>query len=187
MRDERAQPLQTCDVVLLIEIDRAADLGVHLRAAEFFGVDDLPDGRFHQRRAGEIEAAAFGHQHLVAQHRQIRAAGDAVAHDGGELRNPRGGDDGVVAEDPAEIVFVGKNFVLHRQENAGGIDQINQRQRALEGDALGANELLAVWGKNAPAFTVASLAMIMHGMPAMSPMPATAPAAGTLPHCSYIL
>ena len=39
-------------------------------------------------------------------------------------------------------------------------------------------------GKNAPAFTVASLAMIMHGTPATFPMPATAPAAGMLPHCS---
>jgi len=42
-------------------------------------------------------------------------------------------------------------------------------------------------GKNAPAFTVASLAITMHGTPAMFPTPATAPAAGILPHCSYIL
>ena len=46
---------------------------------------------------------------------------------------------------------------------------------------------LAVCGKNAPAFTVASLAMIMQATPSMLPIPATAPAAGTLPHCSYIL
>ena len=35
-RDQRAQSFQTGRIVLLVEIDRAADLGVHLRAAEFF-------------------------------------------------------------------------------------------------------------------------------------------------------
>ena len=140
--DQRTQPLQTGRIVLLVKIDGAADLGVHLRAAEFFGVDDLADRGFDQRRAGEIKAAAFGHQNLVAEHRQIGAAGDAVAHDRGELRNARGGDDGVVAKDPAEIVFVGKDFVLQRQKDAGRIDQVDQRQRAFEGDPLGADQLL---------------------------------------------
>ncbi len=139
-------------IVLLVKIDRAADFGVHLRAAQFLGFDDLADGGFHQRRAGEIKAAAFGHQNLVAQHRQIRAAGDAVAHDGGELRKARGGDDGVVAKDAAEIVFVGKNLVLHRQKDAGGIDQVNNRQRAFEGDALGADQLLGGGGKKRAGF-----------------------------------
>ena len=91
MGDERTQPLQARRIILLIEINRAADFGVHVRAAEFFGIDDLSDGGFDQRRAGEIKTAAFGHENLVAKHRQIGAAGDAVAHDGGELRNARRG------------------------------------------------------------------------------------------------
>src|SRR5438270_4416156 len=33
----------------------------------------------------------------------------------------------------------------------------------------------------------ASLAIIMHGTPAIFPIPATTPAAGIFPHCSYIL
>ena len=37
---------------------------------------------------------------------------------------------------------------------------------------------LVVAGKNAPAFTVASLATIMHGTPSTLPMPVTTPAAG---------
>ena len=44
-----------------------------------------------------------------------------------------------------------------------------------------------VAGKNAPAFTVASLATIMHGTPSTLPIPVTTPAAGIFPHCSYIL
>ena len=52
-------------------------------------LDRLADRRLHQRRAGEVQAAALGHQQLVAQHRQVAAAGDAVAHDRGELRDAR--------------------------------------------------------------------------------------------------
>src|SRR5205809_7839897 len=46
---------------------------------------------------------------------------------------------------------------------------------------------LVVCGKKAPAFTVASLATIMHGTPSTLPMPATTPAAGIFPHCSVLL
>ncbi len=123
---------------------------MHFRPAEFFLVDNLTDGGFDQRRTGEIKPAAFRHQNLVAEHGQICATGHAISHDGGELRNARGGNDGVVAEDAAEIVFVGKNFILHRQKHAGGIDQVNDRQVALEGDALGADQLLRrLWKERA--------------------------------------
>ena len=152
MRDERTESLQTGRVILLVKVDRAADFRVHVRAAQLLGFDDLADGGFDQRRPGEIEAAAFGHEHLVAKHREIGAAGDAVAHDRGELRDARGGDNGVVAKDPAEVVLVGKNFVLHREENAGGIDQINDRQCALKGDALRTDELLGGLGKKGAGF-----------------------------------
>ena len=44
----------------------------------------------------------------------------------------------------------------------------------------------AVRGKNAPAFTVASLAMIIMRRPATRPRPVMVPAAGAPPHSSYI-
>ena len=44
----------------------------------------------------------------------------------------------------------------------------------------------AVMGKNAPAFTVASLAMIITVLPATRARPVMAPAAGAPPHSSYI-
>ena len=116
---------------------------MHRGAAEGFGVSFLTDGGLHKLRAGEVEAAALGHEDLVAEDGQVGAAGDAVAHDGGVLRNARGGDDGVVAEDAAEVVLVRKNLVLHRQEHASGVHQVDQRQVALKGDALRAEELLA--------------------------------------------
>ena len=45
---------------------------------------------------------------------------------------------------------------------------------------------LAVAGKNAPAFTVASLAIIMCRRPLIVPMPVTTPAAGAPPHSAYM-
>ena len=45
---------------------------------------------------------------------------------------------------------------------------------------------LQVIGKNAPALTVASLAMIMTRRPATVPMPVTTPADGAPPHSAYM-
>ena len=141
--DQAAQPLQAGRVVGLAEVDGAADGGVHRGAAEVLVADRLADGRLDQRRPGQIQAAALGHQQLVAQDRQIAAAGHAVAQDGRELRHAGRRDHGVVAEDAAEVVLVGKHLVLQRQEDAGAIDEVDQRQTILQGDALGAQHLLA--------------------------------------------
>ena len=94
---------------------------------------------------------------------------------------PGRGDDGVVAEDPAEVVFVGKDVFLQRQKDAGRVDQIDQRQTILKAIRWPAAPSWQVVGKNAPAFTVASLAMIMCRRPAMVPTPQITPAAGAAP------
>ncbi len=91
---------------------------------------------------GEEESAAVGHKDVVAHYRQVSAAGDAHAHDGGDLRNALGRHDGVVAEDAAEVVGVGEDIFLQRQEDAGGIDEIDGRDVIIEGDVLRANDLL---------------------------------------------
>ena len=88
---------------------------------------------------GKKKPAAFGHQDVIAHHRQIRAARDAHAHDGGDLRNAHGAHHGVVAEDAAEIVGVGKDVFLQRQKNAGGIDQVDRGDVIFDGDILRAN------------------------------------------------
>ena len=119
-----------------MKIDRAADGRVHGSAAEFFRIDRLSDRRLDQRRAGQAHLAAVGHQQLVAQHGQVRAAGDAIAHHGRVLRNARGRHHGVVAKDAAEVVFVGKDFILQRQEHTRRVDEINHRQTKLHGDPL---------------------------------------------------
>ncbi len=136
------QPFEAGRFIRFAEVDGAADRGMHGRAAQVFVADRLADGRLHQRRAGKVQAAAFGHEQFVAQDGQIAAAGHAIAQDGRELRNARRGDDGVVAKDAAEIILVGKDLVLQRQKDAGAIDEIKQRQAIFQGDALGPQHLL---------------------------------------------
>ena len=139
--DQPAQPVEARLVVRLAEVDRAADrrrASPRRRAPR--GSTVWPIAAFTSAGPGEVEAAALGHQQLVAQHRQVAAAGDAVAHDGGELRDARGRDDGVVAEDAAEVVLVGEDLVLQRQEDAGA----NRRGRR----AAGGSRMAMRWARS---------------------------------------
>ena len=49
---------------------------------------------------------------------------------------------GLVVEDPAEVLAVGEDLVLHRQERAAGVDQVDARQPVLQRDLLRAQVLL---------------------------------------------
>ena len=99
---------------------------------------------------------------------------------------PSRGEDGVVAEDAAEIVLVGKDLVLQRQEHARRVDEIDQRQAVPSAIRWARSTFFAVIGKNAPALTVASLATIMNRRPATVPMPVTTLADGAPPQSPYI-
>ena len=103
-------------VVGFAEVDGAADLRMHFCAAEFFGGSFLADGGLDQRGAGEEEAGAFGHQDVIAHDGKVGAAGYAHAHDGGDLRDAHGAHDRVVTEDAAEVVGVGEDVFLQREE-----------------------------------------------------------------------
>ena len=73
MRHKRTESLQAGWVIFLVKVDRAAHFGVHVGAAQLLSFDDLADGGFDQGRTSEIKAAALGHEHLVAKHREIGA------------------------------------------------------------------------------------------------------------------
>ncbi len=148
-------------IVGLLEIDGAGDFRVHGGAAELFGRIFLSDGGFDQRGPGEEEAAALGHEDVIGHNREIGAAGDAHAHDGGDLRDAHGGHARVVAEDAAEVVLVGEDVFLQRQKNAGGVDEIEGGDGFSIAMCCARRTFLAVMGKKAPAFTVASLATII--------------------------
>ena len=52
----------------------------------------------------------------------------------------------------AEIVFVGEDVVLQREEDAGGVDEIDQREAILDGDFLGAENFFGGGGKEGAGF-----------------------------------
>ena len=84
----RADHFQAIFVVLRGVVGYAADGGVQARAAQRFGIDDLPGGALHQVGPAEAhEADAFHHNDDVAQRRMVRTPGDAPSHHRGDLRN----------------------------------------------------------------------------------------------------
>ena len=117
--------------------------GVHVGAAEGFGIDHFAGGGFHQRRAAEEDGALLADDDgLVAHGRHIGAAGGARAHDRGDLRDVPRAHAGLVVEDAAEMLAVREDFVLQRQERAAGIDQVDAGQVVLQRDFLRAQVFL---------------------------------------------
>ncbi len=116
---------------------------MQLAAAELLGRDDLADRGLHQRRAAEEDRALVAHDHrLVAHRRHVRAAGRARAEHGGDLRDAGGRHPRLVVEDAPEVVAIREDLVLHRQERAAGVDEVDAGQPVLERDLLRAQVLL---------------------------------------------
>ncbi len=116
---------------------------MHLGAAQLLGRDDLAGGRLHDRRPAEEDGAlALDDDRLVGHRRHVGAAGGAGAHDAGELRDAERGQVRLVVEDAAEMLAIGKHFVLAGQVGAAGIDQVDAGQAVLQRDFLRAQVLL---------------------------------------------
>ena len=116
---------------------------MHVGAAQILGRNDLAGRGLHQRRAGEKNRALAAHDHRLVRHRRhIGAAGGAGAHHDGDLRDAGGRHVGLIVEDAAEMIAIGKHLVLVRQIGAARIDQIQARQPVLRRDLLRAQMFL---------------------------------------------
>ena len=112
-------------------------------AAEVVGLDDLAEGRLHDRRSAEEDPAdALDHDHLVAQRRDVGATGGAAAEHDRQLGEPLGREAGLAVEAAAEVVLVGEDLVLQRKERAARVDEIDHAEAVLLGDLLGSHVLL---------------------------------------------
>ena len=121
----------------------AGEPRVDVGAAELLGGDFLAGRRLHERRAAEKDrAGALDDDGLVGHRRHVGAAGGARAHDDGDLRDALGRHPRLVEEDAAEVIAIGKDLGLQRQEGAARVDQIDARQAVLERDLLRADVLL---------------------------------------------
>ena len=72
----------------------------------------------------------------------VGAAGRARAHHDGDLRDALGRHARLVEEDAAEVLAVGEDLGLQRQERAARVDEVDARQPVLERDLLRAQVLL---------------------------------------------
>ena len=132
--------------VLVVEgevVGHARPGRVQLGSAQLLGRDLLAGGGLHERRAAEEDGAGALHDDgLVGHGRHVRAAGGAAPHHERHLGNAPRRQLGLVVEDAPEVLAVGKDLVLERQERAAGIHQVEAGQPVLEGDLLGAQVLL---------------------------------------------
>ena len=148
----RAADVQGVVVVLGEMVGHAGDARVHIGAAEVLGADHLAGGGLHQRRAAEEDGALVPDDDRLVRHgRHIGAAGGARAHHHRHLRDARGRHVGLVEEDAAEVLAIGKHLVLRRQVGAARIHQVDAGQAVLRGDLLRAQVLLHRDGEVAAA------------------------------------
>ena len=124
-------------------VDHPRAAGVHVAAAQVLGADDLAGGRLHQRRSAEEDRPLPADDHrLVGHRRHVGPARGARAEHGGQLRDTRARHRGLVVEDAAEVLAVREHLVLHRQERAPGVDEVDARQPVRTGDLLRTQVLL---------------------------------------------
>jgi len=89
---------------------------VHVAATECLRVHAFPGSCLHERRSAEEDRALLAHDDgLIAHGRDIRAARRAGAHHDCELRDAAGRQLRLVVEDAPEMLAVGKDVVLPRQ------------------------------------------------------------------------
>ena len=116
---------------------------VHVGAAQLLGRHVLPGRRLHERRAAdEDRARALDDDRLVAHRRHVGAARGARAHHAGDLRDALRRHPRLVVEDPPEVLAVGKDLGLERQERAARVDEVDARQVVLLRHLLRAQVLL---------------------------------------------
>ena len=116
---------------------------VDVGAAELLRRHVLPGRRLHERRAADEDRPRAAHDHRLVRHRRhVGAAGGARAHHDRDLRDPLRRHPRLVEEDPAEVLAVGEDLGLQRQEGAARVDEVEARQPVLLRDLLRAQVLL---------------------------------------------
>ena len=142
-RDDGAHDRQGVLVVLGEVVGDTGDPAVQLTAAQLLGAHDLTGGGLHQWWACQEDRALVAHDHgLVAHGGHVGATGGAGPEHGGDLRDPAGAHRRLVVEDPAEVLAVREHLVLHGQECAAGVDEVDARQAVAQRDLLRPQVLL---------------------------------------------
>ena len=135
--EDGTRSLDRIFIVLSEVIGDATRSAMQFSAAQFLGTDLLACGGLHQWWTAEEDGALIADDDRLVTHRgNIGAAGGARSHDDGDLRNALCAHPGLVVEDPAEVITVGKDLVLQRQVGPARIDQVDAGKPVLLGDLL---------------------------------------------------
>src|ERR1700738_5492803 len=106
----------------------AGDAGVHVRAAQFLDRYFLAGRRLHKWWSGQKNRARSPHDNIVvAECRNVGAAGGTVAHNDSYLRNSHFRQDRLIAKDSAGIVAVCEKFGLKREKAARAVAEMDHR------------------------------------------------------------
>ena len=146
--DVRPNPLKAIRIVLGPVVRHRTHGGVGSRPAQRLGVDGLAGRALHQVRATQShERSALDHEDHVGQRREVRPAGDARTHDGGDLRDVQvAAHDRVVVEDARRAILSGKHAALIREVDAGRIHEVHDRNPLAHGDFLRPQDFLDRFG-----------------------------------------
>ena len=143
MADDLARDRERVLVGGRVVVGDAGAPRVDVGAAELLGGHVLPGRGLHERRAADEDRARPADDHGLVRHRgDVRAAGRARAHDDGDLRDAERRQPRLVEEDPPEVVAVGEDLGLQREEGAARVDEVEARQAVLARDLLRAQVLL---------------------------------------------
>ena len=135
-------------VVLGEVVGDAGEPRVDVGAAKLLGRDLFARGRLHERRAAEEDRArALDDDGLVGHRGHVGAARRAGAHHHRDLRDPLGRHPRLVEEDAPEVVAIGEDLGLQRQERAARVHEVDAGQAVLEAISWARRCFLTVSGK----------------------------------------
>jgi hypothetical protein len=143
VRDDLARERERVLVADGVVVGNTRHARVNLGAAELLRTHFLAGRGLHERRAAEEDRAGAADDHgLVAHRGDVCTPGGARAHHDRDLRYPPRGHAGLVVEDAAEVIAVGKDLVLHGKERSARVDEVEARKVVLLGHLLCAEVLL---------------------------------------------
>ena len=141
--DDLAHLLERVGVVFGQVVGDARQARVHVAAAQLLGRHVFAGRGLHERRAREEDRPLVLHDDGLVRHRgHVRAACRARSEHRRDLRKPGRAHAGLVVEDAAEVVAVGKDLGLKREECAARVHEVDRGQVVLEGDFLRPQVLL---------------------------------------------
>ena len=112
---------------------------MYITAAQVFGADHFARRGLDQWRPGKKDSALFFHDNCDVRHGgHIGPARRAGTHDHSDLGDALGAHPGLVIENPAKVITVGKDLILIGQVGPSAVDQIDAGQVVFLGNFLSA-------------------------------------------------